>query len=323
MSISVDDDCNFECRYCKQRFERKCSCKAHERYCDKNPNRSITRVDVRCMFVCQFCGRSKFTTVTAHKTHERRCVKNPNRIPMRPRRKWTDSERKHISNRLKIAIKEGRAHGWANSRRNQNGMSYPEVWFSKMLSENMLDAGCEYNKPFYQYKLDFAWPDRRLCIEIDGSQHYIDKVQIESDKRKDSLLKENGWKLLRLKWGYICTYPSKSVELVKQFLTDIGDITVPVYKSQAEIANERRIQCIADGVMKDKGGKFNRLMLTDTEVNHRESLILNSGVDLTCYGWVRQVSEKTGLTRRMIYKLVESCPALKQVVFRRSTTMTD
>ena len=85
---------------------------------------------------------------------------------------------------MKAAIKEGRAHGWANVRQNIGGMSYPEIWFSNMLNKNGFGS-YEYNKPFYKYKLDFAWPDRRLCIEIDGSQHYlIPELQSKEEKEK-------------------------------------------------------------------------------------------------------------------------------------------
>lgn len=218
---------------------------------------------------------------------------------------------------MKAAIKEGRAHGWANVRQNIGGMSYPEIWFSNMLNKNGFGS-YEYNKPFYKYKLDFAWPDRRLCIEIDGSQHYLIPERKLSDEQKDDLLHKNGWKVLRLKWGYICKNPTQSIEIVKKFLDGVGDVTIPLYKTTAEQTQERRAKCIEDGVLKDKGGKYNRLMLSDADIHKRKDAILKSGVDLSKLGWVNKVSEQTGLTRRVIYKTVESCSELKQLVYRRT-----
>lgn len=50
--------------------------------------------------------------------------------------------------------------------------------------------------------------------------------------------------------------------------------------------------------------------------NENYNKILNSGVDLTKYGWIKKVEYKTGLTRRQIYRLVNKTN-LKEIVFRR------
>lgn len=51
--------------------------------------------------------------------------------------------------------------------------------------------------------LDFAWINKKKCIEIDGQQHQTDEKRKESDIKKDDLLKQNGWKVLRLSWKWI------------------------------------------------------------------------------------------------------------------------
>lgn len=317
MLSNNDNEMHFNCSYCGNTFNRKCACAVHELYCDKNPNRKTRRNDSRLEHTCVYCGRVKYTTASAHTSHEKHCSCNPNRIERRPRRHWSKEEREQISIRMKAAIRDGRAHGWANVRQNIGGMSYPEIWFSNMLNTNGF-ADFEYNKPFYKYKLDFAWTAKRLCIEIDGSQHYLIPERKISDEQKDALLHKNGWKVLRLKWGYICKNPSKTIEMVKMFLDGVGDITIPLYKTIAEQIQERHAKCIADGVLKDKGGRYNRLLLSDADINNRMDAILKSGVDLTKLGWVSKVSEQTGLTRRVIYKTVESCEELKKLVYRRT-----
>jgi very-short-patch-repair endonuclease len=268
-------------------------------------------------YKCKFCGRVKNTTESGNKNHEMHCPNNPDRIYQVRRRQWTEADRKRISEAMKLAIKEGRAHGWANVRDNVCGMSYPEKWFVNMLLRNHIGTGYVYNKQFFKYKLDFAWPDKRLCIEIDGAQHYVNPDRQESDKCKDALLEKHGWRVLRLKWGYLCKHTRDAIEQVTQFLNGCGDIKVPLYKTRAELANEIRLQCMKDGVLKDKKGKFNRLMLSDSAINERKRAILHSGVNLSCFGWVQRVSEKTGLTSRIIYKTVERCPDLKAMVYRR------
>lgn len=52
------------------------------------------------------------------------------------------------------------------------------------------------------YFLDFAWPENKIYLEIDGDQHYFDKRIVEHDKVRTEKLKENGWKLLkRIRWS--------------------------------------------------------------------------------------------------------------------------
>ena len=51
-------------------------------------------------------------------------------------------------------------------------------------------------------------------------------------------------------------------------------------------------------------------------MNFRKETILNSGVDLSKFGWVENVSKVTGLTRRQIYKVVNSTDLINYV-YRR------
>ena len=39
-----------------------------------------------------------------------------------------------------------------------------------------------------------------IALEIDGKQHWENQDRIERDKRKDKILKEQGWKIFRIKW---------------------------------------------------------------------------------------------------------------------------
>ena len=41
--------------------------------------------------------------------------------------------------------------------------------------------------PFHQFFLDFAWPDKRLCIEVDGNQHLMPERKAK-DEMKDEML---------------------------------------------------------------------------------------------------------------------------------------
>ena len=233
---------------------------------------------------CQYCGyicklQSSLTL------HEKHCSKNPNGI-----HKTCNKETKtKISNALKMAIKEGRAKGWASSKQNKNGMSYPEIWFEKVIENENLDKNYEYNKQFFQYKIDFAWVDKKLAFEIDGEQHNLPE-RIESDIKKDAKLKEFGWKVLRLKWSYIYNNTKEFIKIIKDFLNETGNINVPNWKSKTEIKNENREQ-------KNK--------IIYKKWLDRKELILKSGVDFSKYGWKTKVEKITNLTRREIENTIK------------------
>lgn len=111
----------------------------------------------------------------------------------------TLESRSKLSLSMKKAHEEDRAWNIGKSRWN-NKKSYPEEFFSKVIENEFLDKEyiCEY--PFYKYSLDFAWVSKKKVIEIDGEQHerFIDYK--ERDIKKDKLLIENNWKILRIKW---------------------------------------------------------------------------------------------------------------------------
>src|SRR5437763_520770 len=46
-------------------------------------------------------------------------------------------------------------------------------------------------------EIDLLCADARLVVEIDGAQHLADPVAYRRDRRKDQLLQENGYLVLR------------------------------------------------------------------------------------------------------------------------------
>lgn len=75
-----------------------------------------------------------------------------------------------------------------------------EDWFEKIL------CSCNYKSYRRQwrvvlsgrrFRLDFAFPDAKLAIEIDGSEHKSNPKTIQRDKDLAESLQEEGWTLLR------------------------------------------------------------------------------------------------------------------------------
>lgn len=153
--------------------------------------------------------KPKYSEETRKKVSEK--LKGENNSSHRP------EVRAKISESMKKAHAEGRAHNIGNCRWN-NEPSYPEQWFMKVLKNEFgLEKDKDYKTefPFYRFSLDFAWPEKKICIEIDGEQHEKFQEQKQRDIEKDKLLKEEGWIELRKLWKDIFSSPKAFIEEVK------------------------------------------------------------------------------------------------------------
>ncbi|MNV48894.1 hypothetical protein D3C71_1408210 [compost metagenome] len=128
----------------------------------------------------------------------------------------TPEIKEKISKSLKIAIKEGRAKGWINSRKDKKP-SYPEQFFIKAIENEFNDTDYVREFQIERYFIDFAWVEKKIAIEIDGKQHEF-KERKESDLRKDSVLINNGWKVLRIKWTDMFHSPKEWINIAKDFV---------------------------------------------------------------------------------------------------------
>ena len=168
-------------------------------------------------YVCRFCERS-FPRKESKSFHENYCPKNPNRVPWKGR-PIPEEERKRISESMKKAHAEGRAHNIGECRWN-NEPSYPEKWFMEMSKNEGINQNYTRECPFHKFSLDFAWLDSKKVIEIDGEQHHRDTKQKERDVEKDRLLAEEGWKELRIDWSDICNDTKNWIEKIKKFINE-------------------------------------------------------------------------------------------------------
>ena len=116
---------------------------------------------------------------------------------------------------MKRAHKEGRAHNIGECRHN-NEPSYPEKWFMRVIENEFPIKEYVREFPFHNYSLDFAWPELKICIEIDGEQHQRYAEYKLRDNKKDALLKSEGWKELRIAWKDCFKNPKYYINLAKE-----------------------------------------------------------------------------------------------------------
>ncbi len=98
--------------------------------------------------------------------------------------------------RLKFLKEHPEQTAWRTSKHN---ISYPEKCFIKYLKDRGIDKRYEIEreKSFFPYFADFAFNEIKLVVEIDGSQHILEKERKERDIKKDNLIQSLGWKIIR------------------------------------------------------------------------------------------------------------------------------
>lgn len=291
---------NWECNECGKIFDTRRLLYEHKHAFPHVVKRGTS---IKELYTCPFCKKEWETTSSGFGTHKRKCLENPNRIPsIWEGRKRTPEERKKISEGAKKAHDEGRGHTWKNRYLNP---SYAEQWLYGLLDSNHIEY--EKEKPFFGFFLDVAIGNK--CIEIDGEQHGEDTrfpEQIERDKRKDELLKENGWKELRVKWSDIKKMPEYFTNKILDFINNgetVFDGEYITYKQKTQEMLERKQKLINDNQV-NKLGYATSSMLSDAEWERRKNLILSSGVDLNKFGCLKELKSKTGLTRRQICNVI-------------------
>ena len=94
--------------------------------------------------------------------------------------------------------------------------SYPEIVFENALNSNNI-KGWTYNYRSGIYAYDFAWPEQKIDVEIDGGTHLTDKVK-RIDERRDIFSKSKGWTVLRFTAKEVKDDVTKCVNKLKENL---------------------------------------------------------------------------------------------------------
>ena len=122
--------------------------------------------------------------------------------------------------KLREAMLERRANGydWTLAHSKTNGISHPESFFMEVIANEFEDKNYVFQHPLGRFAIDFAWVDKKLAIEIDGEQHYTDPEQVERDLRKNALLEQEGWSLLRIRWKDFFRDTKTNIQIAKNFV---------------------------------------------------------------------------------------------------------
>lgn len=73
-----------------------------------------------------------------------------------------------------------------------------------------------------RYRIDLAYPDVRLAIELDGFAVHGRRSSFEDDRRRQNDLVLLGWRVLRFTWRQLCREPDRIVEQIRALLGPVG-----------------------------------------------------------------------------------------------------
>jgi very-short-patch-repair endonuclease len=110
-----------------------------------------------------------------------------------------------------------------------SNISYPEKLFVEYVEKNGLDKKYSIIREYsvFPYFVDFAFINQMVAVEIDGSQHLLPERK-ESDDKKDNLLNELGWLVIRI-----------SEKEIKTNIENVFKQILSILKDKPKISNHR------------------------------------------------------------------------------------
>lgn len=114
---------------------------------------------------------------------------------MTPAQREAQYRAAHEATRGKKAPKEKRIRDAIGKQRVAK-MSLLELKFAKVFEEHGIKVIPQYALDIYN--LDFAIPDIKLAIEIDGGNWHNSSSKRKHDRGKEVILKKRGWDLIRI-----------------------------------------------------------------------------------------------------------------------------
>ena len=176
-----------DCRFCGQVFETGQKLGGHTTNCSQRPGISKYRNER-----IELCKKNNQDPVIREKIRhsvKEYLIKNPDQIP-------------YVKN-------------------HSSKKSYPEEIFEKLLAVHKV-SGWIYNYRLGTYIFDFAFPDIKLDIEIDGSHHKQQRM-LEHDHRRDEYSKSQGWTVKRYEAKLVKDKSShySIIEEIKQLIQDL------------------------------------------------------------------------------------------------------
>lgn len=217
------------CKFCNKICKNDNSLRNHERLCKNNSSRQLSYFCTHKDVIAEMKKSGEIEFSNQYTKAKKLGLPKPE-LSLETKKKKSETTTKNnlnrsseVKNKISVSMKkaheEGRAWNIGKSRWN-NCPSYPEIFFMQVIENEFNNKNYVREYAIGKYSLDFAWINEKKCIEIDGEQHERFTEYKERDSKKDKLLIENGWKLLRVKWKDMYKDSKKYIEICKKFIDD-------------------------------------------------------------------------------------------------------
>lgn len=80
-------------------------------------------------------------------------------------------------------------------------------------------TGCQLHYRVGGYELDFAFPDRRVAVEVDGWAWHSDSGTFRRDRRRQNAIGLAGWTVLRFTWHDLTHRAEQVIAEIQSALT--------------------------------------------------------------------------------------------------------
>ena len=194
--------------FCSKKCARGFATKKNRKLISEKVSKTLKQPDITKQ--CEQCGTT--FDISVAKKNQRFCS-----VVCSAKYRWTlDDYKIHMTNlfseRAILRHKTGdTSFGW--QIRKQFEPSYPESIAIRFFEENNIKFDRE--EKCGKYFIDFVIWDTNIAIEIDGKQHEKPE-RILSDKKKDLILRKNGWVVYRIK------FPQENIQkILKQIINRV------------------------------------------------------------------------------------------------------
>jgi len=193
-------------------------------------------------------------------------------------RKWSDLEKKEISERRKKFLKENPdKHPWRN---NKKFVSEPCEYLKRKLVEKgyfieeEVMVSTEKN-----YSVDILIPDRHIIIEVNGNQHYNkDGTLQEYYQNRHNYIKSLGWVVIEIHYSLVY-----NLDLVFSLIEkeNVKSCNLPFFRKEKKHFKKYKNQKDYHDTRKYSWEKNNLKYVND---------VINSDIDFSKFGWVNKVA---------------------------------
>ncbi len=311
----------YKCKYCGKEFYKQQQVAGHSTYCKCNPNHlhnieqlknarehidySKQSLNNGKNYICQYCGK-EIGNKGCLILHEKYCLVNPNRVISKTQayKEDKDSRRdengkikrktKYLSEEHKEKLRKA-YYKWTSENREKflkysSGQSEPCEFFKELLRKNNINFIEEYI-PYWKergYRLDIAFPDEKIGIEINGTQHYDKNGNLNKGTLdKQLFFEQHGWQIIQIYYKDVYKENPKCLEDIlklpirdKHYIKEDFDIKTQ-HRKEKEIL---RIE------------KLNNKILKSEELENKRKEILrdlieNSNIDFSKFGWSNKAKQ--------------------------------